>query len=138
VFDCLEGLPARRTPDAVHSMQALIAHAGRDSGLCEVGEPMKRLALVSTLAALFLVGCLSTGLAAGRAWGRAAAASAAHSGQRAQSSALEKDLAALERRLERHAEVQRQFSERALGSRVRAAGQRGVRRAELALERSEP
>jgi hypothetical protein len=94
--------------------------------------------LVSALAAISVVGSLCTGLAAGRAWGRATAVAAVRSEQRMQFNALEEELAALQHRLERHGETQRQLVDDALDCRVAAVVRHGGMRAELALVRPAP
>jgi type II secretory pathway pseudopilin PulG len=99
----------------------------------EKGADMSARALIITLASVLVLGIFATGVAAGNAWGRATRAAAQQSEQRERVRDLESELAALQKRLDRHAEAQRDLAENALDCRIATAYRRGGKRLELAL-----
>jgi len=97
---------------------------------------LHRIALA--LGALFIVGVFVAGAAAGKAWGRASAMAALQSEQHERMRGLDEDLLALQRRLDRYGEAQRQLAENALDCRVATAERHSGKRLELALRQTAP
>jgi hypothetical protein len=88
--------------------------------------------LAVALVTLVVAGVFGSGLAAGRAWARVDATAGARTEERARLHALDEEIGALQQRLERHAESERQLAEQALDCRIATAYRHGGRRVELA------
>ena len=92
---------------------------------------MRARKLAGALAAVAVFG---SGLAVGKAWAQAGANAAALTLGHQRLLALDEEVAALQRRLDRHAESQRQLAEQAEDCRIATAYWHAGRRPELALK----